>query len=473
MDNTANQPTQGAEYYNDDFNHGYSSGLEQVNRESYEGYLSSQVSLEWLNERIAEKKEEISGHLDKMEAARNSQKTAHDELQRHLLTISQASKESDRLKKELIANEYQTATLQERYESQKSKYSLVAGILYLVAGLSFLAGDLIISHEIVAYALNIRNSFEAWAFAIGLAMLSILLKPAYERLVEAPYLENRNERARTVYAWFKGILVAFSLVTLFILGWFRYEAYKTDKLKEAINKNIRSLQLQQNTALNPASGNQTSLLEQMDRELQKIEGLNQGLVTSQWALLSFVLSGILFAVAGAVCLGIALPVLQCYWLRWMQINPHIRRLRRRKGILTDDLNHAEETVANGIVQKNILENDLLHFPKPDVLEAQLKVLKEDLSKLLNDKKFAEIDSRNASFSDGYEKGQVAREMMNEEELAQFKNSYFTIPNLAAKASSSPSDKAVGAAYRRNSLRPYQQIRKMITDDFGGEKPTNQ
>lgn len=471
MDTTSGSPEQTPNYYSEDFNHGYTSGLEQVNRESYEGYLSSQVSLEWLNERIAEKKEEINAQVNRIEATQQAQKTAHDELQRHLLTISQASKEADRLKKDLIANEYQTATAQERLEKQTSRYSLVAGFLYLVAGISFLAGDLIISHEIVAYALNIRNSFEAWAFAIGLAMLSILLKPAYERLIETPYVEANSLRSRRVYAWFKGVLVVFSLITLFILGWFRYEAYKTDKLKEAINKNIRSLQLQQSTTLSPTPNSQTSLIEQMDQELQKIEGLNQDLVTSQWALLSFVLSGILFAVAGAVCLGMALPVLQCYWQRWLQIGPQLRRLRRRKVILLDDLNHADDTVASGIVQKNILENDLLHLPKTEVLDTQLKALKDELVKLLNDKKFAEIDSRNASFTDGYEKGQMARDMMNEEELIQFKNSYFTLPNLAAKANSSTSDKAVGH-YRRNTLRPFQQIRKIITDDFG-DKPSQQ
>ena len=65
---------------------------------------------------------------------------------------------------------------------------MLAGIIYLAAGITFIFGDLIISHEIVAYALNIRDNYEAWAFAIGLAMLSVLLKPAYDRLVEQPFI---------------------------------------------------------------------------------------------------------------------------------------------------------------------------------------------------------------------------------------------------------------------------------------------
>ena len=90
------------------------------------------------------------------------------------------------------------------------KYSLFSGLIYLLAGISFVAGDLIISHEIVAYALNIRNNFEAWAFAVGLAMVSVLLKPAYERLIENPYTENPSVRSKRIYAWFKGVTVVFA-----------------------------------------------------------------------------------------------------------------------------------------------------------------------------------------------------------------------------------------------------------------------
>ena len=453
-----------------DFQHGYTSGMEKVEKENYESFLSSQVHLEWLDERIAEKRQEIAKTDEVIAQTRVQHKTAFDTLQAHLLLINNASKETDKLKKDLIANEYNMATTEERRQKTTSKYSLLAGILYLVAGVSFLVGDLIISHEIVAYALNIRNNYEAWAFAIGLAMLSVLLKPAYERLIESPYIENDSDRSRRVYAWFKGTLVVFSVLTLFILGYFRYEAYKTDKLKESVNKTIKNLQLQQGTSLTPDPAAQTTLIEQMDKELQKIDGLNQQLVTSQWALLSFVLSGILFAIAGAVCLGIAFPVLSCYWYRWVQLDRRLNHIKKAKRRLTDDLNHAEETLANSIVQKNILENEMALLPKITDLEAQRQQLKTELQKWLEDWKLAEIDSRNASFSDGYAKGEMTRQMMSDEEQTAFKNSYFTVSNLAVKAKSSATDKSPAYIRQRNQLRPYQQIRKIITEQFeDGEK----
>lgn len=133
-------------------------------------------------------------------------------------------------------------------------------------------------------------------------------------------------------------------------------------------------------------------------------------------------------------------------------------------MLTDDLNHAEETLANSIVQKHILENEMAMLTPVKDLETQRQKQKEELHKLLEDWKFAEIDSRNAAFSDGYAKGEVTRDMMSEEELTAFKSSYFTVSNLASKAKASATEKSP-VYMRQRSLRPYQQIRKLITEQF--------
>ena len=39
-----------------DFQHGYTSGLESVDKNNYEGYLSSQVNFEWLDKQLQEQK---------------------------------------------------------------------------------------------------------------------------------------------------------------------------------------------------------------------------------------------------------------------------------------------------------------------------------------------------------------------------------------------------------------------------------
>ncbi|MGV3559095.1 hypothetical protein [Larkinella arboricola] len=447
-----------------DFEHGYTSGIEGTDRQNYEGYLSSQVNDEWIRERVEHKRDEIR-QIDKQLADTTAQRrSAYDRLQDHIMQTTLAGKGVEHLEAEIKAVEDERQKLKERRQNSASEYSLFAGLIFVAAGISFVAGDLIISHEIVAYALNIRNNTEAWMFAVGLAMVSILLKPAYDRLVEEPYLSNSSPEATKRYGWFKIGLAILSVVTLVILGWFRYDAYRTDKLKEAINKSIKNIQLNA-TPLDPANPNPVAdqkVLQRIEQQLQQSDELNLQLVNSPWALLSFVLSGVLFALAGAVCLGIGLPVLQKFWFRWLQADPRLWRLRRRRKKLDKQHQAAQQEVAKHLTQKNIMEHELDVLPSLDELRQRKQQLTNEIDQLLEDHKLARTDSRIASYNDGYEKGMAARQAMSEEEYNQFRNGYFSVSNLATKARSSsdqdrmPSDKTYANQRPVNGLRPRRQ-----------------
>lgn len=452
---------------NYDFQHGYHSGLESVEKHTYEGYLSSQVNFEYLSRQLIEKKQEFSDLEKVIDHVKTRFKEAYDGLQDRLLKVNLASKNKDRIESQVTENDSFIQQFTEKRIAAGHKYSLFAGFIYFFAGISFVAGDLIISHEIVAYALNIRNNFEAWAFAVGLAMVSVLLKPAYERLIENPYSDNPSPRSKQVYAWFKGVTVVFAVATLFILGWFRYEAYKTDKMKESVNKSIKQLQNQIIDPLNSSAALSPEVLQQIESKMKVFDALNEKLVNSPWALASFVLSGVLFALAGAICLGIAFPVLQCYWQRWLQIDPKLKRLRREKKRLITDLQVIEIELAQQIVQKNILENDLKLLPTLESLHTQKESLIEEIKAIENETRLAETDSRIGAYNDGFGKGLMVREVINEDEVNQFvRDTYFDTNTLAHKAKSSSGDKAIFS--KRPNLRPHQQLRKLISEDFSEE-----
>ncbi|MDZ7900448.1 MAG: hypothetical protein U5N85_20785 [Arcicella sp.] len=450
-----------------DFQHGYHSGLESVDKNTYEGYLSSQVNFEWLSRQLVEKKQEVLD-LDKViDHVKIRFKEAYDALQDRILKVSLAGKNKERVESQLSENQKFIDIFSVKRNSVAHKYSLFAGLIYLLAGVSFVAGDLIISHEIVAYALNIRNNFEAWAFAVGLAMVSVLLKPAYERLIETPYSENPSPRSKRVYAWFKGVTVVFAVATLFILGWFRYEAYKTDKMKESVNKSIKQLQNQIVDPLNPSAALPPEVLQQIESKMKVFDALNEKLVNSPWALASFVLSGILFALAGAICLGIAFPVLQCYWQRWLQIDPKLKRLRKEQKHLTADLQAFEVELSEQIVQKNILENDLKLLPNLENLQTQKQDLQEEIKGIENETRLAETDARIGAYNDGFGKGSMVREVINDDEVNQFvRDNYFDTSTLASKAKASSGGSAMFS--KRPNLRPHQQLRKLISEDFAEE-----
>jgi uncharacterized protein YoxC len=462
--NENNDPSHTENY---DFQHGYHSGLESVDKNTYEGYLSSQVNFEWLTRQLAEKKQELSDLEKVIDHVKVRFKEAFDGLQDRILKVNLAGKNKDRIEEQLSENQKSTRHFSEKRTAVGHKYSLFAGLIYLLAGISFVAGDLIISHEIVAYALNIRNNFEAWAFAVGLAMVSVLLKPAYERLIENPYSETPSTHSKRVYAWFKGITVVFAVATLFILGWFRYEAYKTDKMKESVNKSIKQLQNQSIDPLNPTAALSPEVTQQIESKMRIFDSLNEKLVNSPWALASFVLSGILFALAGAICLGIAFPVLQCYWQRWLQIDPKLKRLRKEQKKLTADLQTIEVEFAEHIVQKNVLENDLKLLPTLESLQSQKQNLQHEIRSIEDNTRLAETDARIGAYNDGFGKGSMVREVINDDEVSQFvRDSYFDVSTLASKAKSASGDKAMFS--KRPTLRPHQQLRKLISEDFSEE-----
>ncbi|MCF2501062.1 MULTISPECIES: hypothetical protein [Dyadobacter] len=448
-----------------DFQHGYSSGIEGIDRQVYEAYLSSNVNHDWVIDRINTKREELSSVKNKQQETIRQHKTAYDKLQNEVMGLNNAAKKVQDSEKSIAEIDSITEELREKRASKAPSYSLVAGLIFLAAGISFIAGDLIISHEIVAYALNIRNSNEAWAFAIGLAMLSILLKPAYDRLVEEPYHKNETPKARSRYAGFKLVLSIFAIVTLIILGWFRYEAYRTDKLKEAINKSVKNLQLNAVDPLTGAPVNSPELTNKIEEALRNSDQLNLDLVNSPWALLSFVMSGVLFAIAGAVSLGMALPVLQGFWYRWLQIDPKLWRLRRRRKRILKQMEPLQETLTAHLTQKSILENDIAVMPALEELKQEEAKIKAEIESLEAERKQTLTDTRVHSYGDGYAHGQVSRDVMGEEEYDAWRNSHLTVSNLALRAKSNASaDRAVPRS-RATGMRPHQAIRKAITDRF--------
>lgn len=449
---------------NPDFQHGYTSGVEGVNRETYEGYLSSQINTDWLTERIDEKRTEVATLNQQLSEATEANRSAFANLQTHTLQVERLTKQvgqREAARQVVLADQ---DNLRERRTKAAPDYSLFAGLLFLVAGISFLAGDLIISHEIVAYALNIRNTNEAWAFAVGLAMVSILLKPAYDRLIEKPYQEDPVKNGRK-YGQFKIALAVFAVITLAVLGWFRYEAYRTDQLKAAINKSVRQLQLNTDPSattqvLSPAT------INKIEKQLSESSELNLALVNSPWALLSFVLSGILFALAGAVCLGIALPVISAFWFRWLQADIKLWKLRRRLKRLDKEMAPLEAELAEQRTQQNVLQHNLDLLPDLAELKEQRQAVTAELNELLAELKLAQTDSRISNFNDGYGQGEATRTVLSDEEQRQLRKEMLALQNGNRNRTNEARPNGTPAANgKAPGLRPHQTIRKFLSDEL--------
>ncbi|NJK83168.1 MAG: hypothetical protein HC912_04470 [Saprospiraceae bacterium] len=146
-----------------------------------------------------------------------------------------------------------------------------------------------------------------------------------------------------------------------MLGLFRYEAYKTDKLKETLTQ---SIMLDQNEELSQ---------EQMDKIKEKtdnLNSLNQQLVNTPSGLYAFVLSGILFAIAGAVCLGISFPILVSYTRIWFQIPMATKKLRVQQANFQKIIEEIEEIISQTAAQLAVQDTELNRFePRKRIAQA--------------------------------------------------------------------------------------------------------
>ncbi|MBO0951135.1 hypothetical protein [Fibrella forsythiae] len=417
-----------------DFHHGYDSGHDQAERDHFESYVSSQENETFLASQLARCQRDLD-HLDATIANTADQRQSLEKQRdMHLTVISSLSGRVARLREQLALLHAEQSDLRARRKANVPEYSLIGGLFFVVAGLSFVFGDLIISHEIVAYALNIRDNMEAWAFAFGLAMVTVLLKPAYDRLLERPYQADPAKN-QVRYERFKLSLAVFALITLAVLGWFRYEAYRTDQLKAAINRSIRQLQEQATPLDGSTAPVDAAILAKIEQQLQQSGELNVALVSSPWAMLSFVLSGLLFALAGAVCLGIGLPVLSVFWFRWLQADRRLWVLRRREKLLLRELDPAEQTLNEHAMQQQLIEKQLDNLPNAEVVQQQRTQLLTLITELGNEHRLALTDRRIAQYNDGYTAGSADRQSQS------------------------------GPSNRSAQLRPHQAIRQLLRNGF--------
>jgi hypothetical protein len=445
-----------------DFEKGLENGLENLEKGNYEGYLSSEINLDWLLEQKTELKTEHQANKEIIETTKNKTLEIINQKQSLQASHNEQSHLASQIEDEIQQTKNQVAELVEKNNTNRTPYPFLAGILYLLAGLTFVGGDLIISHEIVAYALNIRNTFEAWAFAFGLAGVSVLLKPAYERLIEQPYLTAYNPKTKRNYGYFQIVLVAISIGTLSILGWFRYEAYKTDKLKEGINRQIKTLQLEATPLVgNTSAAPNPALTIKIEEKLREYNLLNQKLVNSPWAKWSFVLSGVLFAIAGAICLGIAFPILAVYWKRWLQIYPAKRMANRRIKKNIKLLNQTKKPWFETETSLALANEKLGLLPDIKELKDRNRKIEDELAGINEKIKLAIESGRVSIYSEGYEVGNTNRSQMSEEEFENYRKQ--NLENLHIKRANS--DDKTHKTLKTNGLRPHQALRKAISETF--------
>jgi hypothetical protein len=270
------------------------------------------------------------------------------------------------------------------HEENRQKGSRAQAFVFLLAAALFIFGDVVMSQKVVADALGLKGTRifnvidESWVFAAGLAMISIVLKPAYDRLVEKPYWEGKERRFVVTIC----TLALASFITLWVLGDFRFESH---------GQQTRITRLD-DTAAAQANGS-----------LNKIE---EEMLSSRLGRFSFIFSGLLFAAAGAVSLSIGMRYAREY--RHLR-HPAIKDLAEQKRILeeavaTRDRTAGELTSRSAEIER--LKATIAGDPEAPELEAQADLLARERRAMMARRVNVRTLGLPSLYDDGYALGTV-------------------------------------------------------------------
>jgi hypothetical protein len=394
---SAQSSLRNADETTNEFSRGLENGKLDLDKKYYESFLSSQVLYNQSLEKAQSRKAELAQLENELASAQKESAQWVEKVQLHAHQIPLKEQQADRLRQAAWQASEEKEQLRELRKKTRNENPFLIGLFYVLAGLLFITGDLIISKDIVAYAFGFKG-FEAWSFAGGLAALSLLLKPAYERLIEHYYQEGNQRR----YIYFKIGLLAFAITTMAVLGLYRYDAFRVDKMKAFLNNEATYLQ-------SGAGTNSPTLIAKLDSLRRQRIQLNEELLNDPWGAWSFVLTGILFAVSGAVCLGVGTPIVQTYWKRWVQIPIRVGQMKRAEKRSLKALEKVEIQLSEEKAQKAISENHLAMFSKPEELQSEIKTIRAELREIADQQSLYDVERRVSHYNDGYVRGKIDRD----------------------------------------------------------------
>ena len=325
---------------------------------------------------------------------------------------------------EINRNGGRAEALSEKREGIDPEYGWVAALMFFIAGVVFIISDIAITYTITANAYMMKG-FEAWSFAIGLGLTAFLMKPFIDRYFEREYQENGRRMMKKITVFYISLgLIA--VVILIVLGVFRGNV-------QPILDEIGKLDTQISNAEELAPAEMQSL---KSRRLD----LYSQISNNPYGILGFVLSGLLFALGGAVSLSIAFPSLTSLMNRYWKLPYRIWILRRRVG--------KDQKKLSGLRQRNITSSHML----------------AEIEELESDKEVQRLESEIAALRDEYARlSDALQKTRSEIETNLYMDGFLRgekYPFILKRPSEVRESRESARSYKR---RPFIEVRKMIAN----------
>lgn len=454
------------------YDHGFTNGLLRIEAPDFEVFAEESERLHLLERQL----HSVAADLQDVRQQRASVGPERLRLTQGRLE-AEARSETTRVKlqralEKLRENASARQAVHEEKQGLKPPYSWPPAVLYLLAGLTFVVADVAVMHDIASNGLDM-GGLECWLFSIGLAYVAFLLKPAVDRILEKPYADGtkvrRNHIALLSFA-------ALALVTLGVLGYFRGEATSLANQKTELSSQITAAQTQKDTQFN--AGAPTAELDTKIAQLQKGYAEAENARAGSWSMrVGLVLAAILFAIAGAVCLGIAFPALNLLHRSQFVLRNRLRRLTKRIPPLEERVHTLETEVATQQQLQQTYQFTFAELPEVNGLDARLTTLLAQQNALLEQQFRCRTARHQSIYRDGKARGLTYELQGNLSYSVSDADRRVAEAIEAESAHSSaqlPAEGSGDASSLRNpGKRPYVVLRRLISQHYTRHRQNGQ
>jgi len=308
--------------------------------------------------------ESVNGKVNELEKKQSTASVLKDEL----IDLFGRRELTSLWDKQIAENKAKIEELKDIVASLKIKIkdiilenSLLALVLMLVAAIAFISADFIISLTVVSTQLlldgEIFGDFKIFGFnpspfifALALAAIPFLLKPAYDRLIEQPYKLNKNKN------YFNVLIILITLAAFGLLintGFVRLKDFEDFNTMEATIENDKD------GGLRLGPGSEPPITKNPEKP-------------EYFIAFVVVVSGVLFAFGGAILLGMGLPELR-------------KRVKRAWLKIVLKINHRQIRIAEKKIEKLLelhafYDRDEAKHCQGMTLDEKWKILMEEMER---------------------------------------------------------------------------------------------
>lgn len=349
--------------------HGFTNGVLRVQGDDFHDYLlGNEQRKKYHNRRrkVSDEIEELKKAIAEYETKINGYEKTIVESKCRLPVLETEITENQNCQAELGQSIKQ---LNEEKEAISPYYNWLVAIVFVVVALVFLFAEFWITSDLFFNVLDLEKHM-SYIIACAIALSSFAIKPAIDRIFEEPYLQGRRKFLM------KSLLAVFSVLALTALGFLGY--YR-----------------------NIAEANKMKFLD----ESSEISAQQLADLIGHPAMLTvYTLLSIIFALAGAICFSIGLPVFNLEFKK-RRMSRKIKEQTEALKKLAENLQLLREewTAKNAAYRTAALS--LNRLPDMQVLRSKLEELKEqELQEIEYIFKYQEMADR-AWYEEGRSRGE--------------------------------------------------------------------